>query len=60
VGVSLIHTFDWIIYVFGAFLIITAVRLAISTEEVHPDENPILNFAKKKFSKSVISSPSMM
>jgi tellurite resistance protein TerC len=59
-GVSLIQTFDWIIYVFGAFLIITAVRLTIGTEEVHPDENPILNFAKKKFSKSVISSPSMM
>ena len=47
-GVSLIHTFDWIIYVFGAFLIITAVRIAISTEEVHPDENPILNFAKRR------------
>jgi tellurite resistance protein TerC len=47
-GVSLIQTFDWIIYVFGAFLIITAVRIAISTEEVHPDENPILNFAKRR------------
>jgi tellurite resistance protein TerC len=47
-GVSLIQTFDWIIYVFGAFLIITAVRIAISTEEVHPDENPILNFARKR------------
>jgi tellurite resistance protein TerC len=47
-GVSLIQTFDWIIYVFGAFLIITAVRIAVSTEEVHPDENPILNFAKKR------------
>src|SRR5918996_1426802 len=47
-GVSLIRTFDWIIYVFGAFLIITAVRIAISTEEVHPDENPILNFAKRR------------
>jgi tellurite resistance protein TerC len=47
-GVSLIQTFDWIIYVFGAFLIITAVRIAMSTEEVHPDENPILNFAKRR------------
>jgi tellurite resistance protein TerC len=47
-GVSLIQTFDWIIYVFGAFLIITAVRIAISSEEVHPDENPILNFAKRR------------
>jgi tellurite resistance protein TerC len=47
-GVSLINTFEWIIYVFGAFLIITAVRLAISTQEVHPDENPILNFAKRR------------
>jgi tellurite resistance protein TerC len=47
-GVSLINTFDWIIYIFGAFLIITAVRMAIGTEEVHPDENPILNFAKRR------------
>ncbi|MGH2817834.1 MAG: TerC family protein [Actinomycetota bacterium] len=47
-GVSLINTFEWIIYVFGAFLIITAVRLAISTQEVHPDENPILNIAKRR------------
>jgi hypothetical protein len=46
--VSLIQTFDWIIDVFGAFLIITAVRIAVSTEKVHPDENPILNFAKKE------------
>jgi tellurite resistance protein TerC len=46
--VSLIPTFECIIYVFGAFLIITAVRIAISTEEVHPDENPILNFVKKR------------
>jgi hypothetical protein len=41
-------------------LIVTAGRLAIGIEEVHPEENPILNFAKKKFSKPVISSPSMM
>ena len=48
VGVVLIERFDWIIYVFGAFLIYTAIRIARGTEEVHPEDNPILKFAQKR------------
>ena len=48
VGVVLIERFDWIIYVFGAFLVYTAIRIARGTEEVHPEHNPILRFAQKK------------
>ena len=42
-GVALLHAFEWIIYVFGAFLVFTAYRIATSDDvEVHPDRNPVL------------------
>jgi tellurite resistance protein TerC len=47
-GVSLIERFDWILYVFGAFLLITAVRVARHKEgEVHPENNPVLKLVKR-------------
>jgi tellurite resistance protein TerC len=48
-GAALIHNFEWIIYVFGAFLIYTAIRVARGGAEVHPDQNPVLNFVQKRF-----------
>ena len=49
-GTALIRNFEWIIYIFGAFLIITAIRLAKSGgEDVHPEKNPILKFAQRRF-----------
>jgi tellurite resistance protein TerC len=48
-GAALIHNFEWIIYVFGAFLIYTAFRVARGGAEVHPDQNPVLNFVQKRF-----------
>jgi tellurite resistance protein TerC len=47
-GVALISNFEWIIYVFGAFLIYTAYKIARGTEEVHPEDNPVLKFAQKR------------
>jgi tellurite resistance protein TerC len=46
-GVGLINAFDWVVYVFGAFLILTAIRIAFGSEEVHPENNPVLKFAQK-------------
>jgi tellurite resistance protein TerC len=47
-GVALIETFDWILYVFGAFLLITAVRIARHDEsEIHPENNPVLKLVRK-------------
>jgi len=47
-GVVLISRFSWIIYVFGAFLVFTAVRMAIEREsEIHPQKNPLLLVLKK-------------
>ena len=47
-GVALLETFDWIIFVFGAFLIITAWRIAHHDEgEVHPERNPVLKLVRR-------------
>lgn len=48
-GVALIENFEWMIYVFGGFLIFTAVRIARGNEEVHPDDNPILKLFRRRF-----------
>lgn len=48
VGAALIHQFHWIIYVFGAFLILTGIRMARQNEmEVHPERNPVVNFVRR-------------
>jgi tellurite resistance protein TerC len=47
-GVALIEQFHWIIYVFGAFLIFTAFKMARSGEgDVHPDRNIALRLLRK-------------
>lgn len=47
-GVGLIQKFHWIIYVFGAFLVYTGVKLLRSEEaEVHPERNPILRIFRR-------------
>ncbi|MCU0329592.1 MAG: TerC family protein [Candidatus Kapabacteria bacterium] len=39
VGAALIHAFDWIFYIFGAFLVITGIRMAMDKEEAEDLEN---------------------
>lgn len=47
-GVVLLKQFHWVIYVFGAFLIFTGIRMALQKgEEVHPDQNPVVKFFRK-------------
>ncbi len=47
-GVALIERFDWILYVFGAILLFTGIRMAVKQEgEVHPDRNPVLKLVQK-------------
>ncbi len=49
-GTALIQNFEFMIYVFGAFLIFTAYRIGKGhAEEIHPEDNPILNWAKRRF-----------
>jgi tellurite resistance protein TerC len=49
VGVTLIERFHWIIYVFGAFLIFTGIKMWFQDEtvEVHPERNIVVRFFKK-------------
>ncbi|HYN84005.1 MAG TPA: TerC family protein [Pyrinomonadaceae bacterium] len=44
-GAALIERFHWIIYVFGAFLVYTGVRMMLQKEtEAHPEENFLVRF----------------
>jgi tellurite resistance protein TerC len=48
VGVTLIHRFHWIIYVFGAFLVLTGIRLLRDKEkEIHPERNPVIRLVRR-------------
>jgi tellurite resistance protein TerC len=47
-GAALITKFSWIIYVFGAFLIITGLKMIFKKEEeIHPENNPVVRWFKK-------------
>jgi tellurite resistance protein TerC len=48
VASGLLHRFDGIFYVFGAFLIYTGIKLASAHGvEANPDKNPVLRFARR-------------
>ena len=48
VGAALLNEFQWIIYIFGVFLIFTGIRMARhQDEEIHPDQNPVVKFFRK-------------
>ncbi|MBI5629931.1 MAG: TerC family protein [Elusimicrobia bacterium] len=48
VGVSLIRTFHWMIYVFGILLVFTGLKMAFQAEDQHdPGANPALKALKK-------------
>ncbi|HXH83083.1 MAG TPA: TerC family protein [Candidatus Tectomicrobia bacterium] len=47
-GIALLTLFHWIIYVFGAFLILTGAKLAFQSEEsVQVEKNPVLRLAQR-------------
>jgi tellurite resistance protein TerC len=47
-GVVLLERFHWIIYIFGAFLIFTGIRMVWHQEEnVQPDKNPVVRFFRR-------------
>ncbi|MCX7983129.1 MAG: TerC/Alx family metal homeostasis membrane protein, partial [Syntrophales bacterium] len=46
-GVALINTFTWITYLFGAFLVFTGIKMAMSKNiEVHPERNVAIKTLK--------------
>ena len=47
-GAALIAKFTWIIYVFGAFLILTGIKMVVKREEeIHPERNPVVRWFKR-------------
>lgn len=47
-GIALIERFHWIIYVFGAFLIFTGIKLGLEKDKkIEPEKNPILKLVRR-------------
>jgi tellurite resistance protein TerC len=47
-GMVLLETFHWIIYLFGAFLLFIGIRMCLHKEtEVHPERNPLLMLVRR-------------
>lgn len=47
-GAALIEHFHWVIYVFGAFLVVTGIKIATEKNtDVHPENNPVVRLFKK-------------
>ena len=47
-GVALINKFHWIIYIFGAFLIFTGVKMLFQKDEkMDPNKNPLVKLFKR-------------
>ena len=47
-GAALLGRFEWLLYVFGAFLLITAARMAFGGgEQVDPSGNPVLRLVRR-------------
>lgn len=49
-GVALLNNFHWLIYIFGAFLVFTGIKMLSSEEgKVEPDKNILVRIFKKFF-----------
>lgn len=47
-GAALIVKFHWIIYVFGAFLVVTGIRMATQEErDIEPEANPVIRLVRR-------------
>jgi len=47
-GAFLISKFHWVLYIFGAFLVITGIRMGFGHDkEIEPEKNPVLRLVRK-------------
>ena len=47
-GALLLQLFHWVIYVFGAFLVFTGVKMITNDEtSVHPEDNPVIKLLRR-------------
>lgn len=48
VGALLIAKFHWVIYIFGAFLVYTGIKMGLAGDtKIDPEKNPILKFVRR-------------
>ncbi len=59
VGVSVISRFHWVLYLFGAFLVYTGIKMALpkKDEEIHPDQNITVRLFRRFFTVSAQAEP---
>ncbi len=49
-GAELVQHFHWTLYLFGAFLVFTGIKMLLAKDEgVDPEKNPLLRLARKFF-----------
>lgn len=47
-GTTLINRFHWLIYVFGAFLVYTGIKMFRQEEtDIHPEDNPLVKMVRR-------------
>lgn len=50
IGSALVNEFHWILYLFGVFLIVTAIKMLVMEEkEEHPENNALVRWINKRF-----------
>ncbi len=49
VGAELVSSFSWMLYIFGAFLIVTGIKLLLSHDTFDPKESKIIKFFEANF-----------
>jgi tellurite resistance protein TerC len=49
-GVLIVERLHWVLYIFGAFLVFTGLKMAFQGDkELHPEKNPVLKLISKVF-----------
>lgn len=48
-GLALISWLDWVLYIFGAFLVYSGVKMMFVHTEVHPDKNRVVRWTRRLF-----------
>ena len=47
-GVAVVRQFEWVLYILGAFLVYSGIKMIFGgDEEVHPEANPVIRLARK-------------
>jgi len=49
-GAALIERFQWMLYIFGAFIVFTGIKMMLVNDEgIHPEKNPVIRLVRKIF-----------